>query len=179
MCFILCVPFLYSQDNIEETDDDNEKLNQSKIVKIGLLFGYHIPDEEFNEGYNVAVMLNNSINKYAFFTFDFNYDKFYGINEHKRKYTITEISIGVGVFFNFLRFENNVSCLGIELGSYHIKNTDYLQSNTPGNNLMIAWILGHSYSIKTNLYIEGLIRFKANHFRNLSINLGVAYKISK
>jgi len=168
-------------DESEEFDDweNVDKTNYLNIIKISSFLGFHLPDEEFSEGYNFSINIANSINKYFFFTFDCDFDRFYGLNKNKKKYTLNEISIGVGMFFNFLRFQNNNTYVGAKLGTYHIKNTSDIKFETKnaGNHLMIAWILGHSYSITDRVYLEGLIRLKANHLRNLSINLGVGYRI--
>ena len=172
---------LMEDENILEKGDNENSTTHFNFVKSSLLFGFHIPDEEYNEGYNFSVNIANSINKYTFFTFDLNIGRFYTMNTGRKRHIIKEVSIGVGIFFNFLRYQNNTTYLGIEFGSYHTKNTYDLNLYTKSarNNLMIAWVLGNSYSITEDVSLEGLIRLKANHLRNLSINLGVGYKIIK
>ena len=170
----------YYTEEIEEyyTEEINS-IYFFNFVKPTLLFGFHIPDEEFSEGYNFSVNISNSINEFLFFTFDLNVDRFYGVNTNKKKYTLDEVSIGIGTFVNLLKFQKNNIYLGVEFGSYHIKNTDEikLETKNTANNLMIAWILGNSYSITEKITFEGSIRLKANHLKNLSINFGVGYKI--
>ena len=194
ICVIYFISFLlpiYSLeiDDIEDLEDDFDDIDeiekiinikQINFVKTLLLFGFHIPDEEFNEGYNFSFKIGNPINKYAFFSFCFNLDRFYDINESRRRYTFDDISMGIGMFFNFLILQKNTTYIGIELGSYHSKNTHKgLDPKYKGNNLLIAWIVGHSYAINDKVSLEGTIQLKANHLRNLSINLGVGYKITE
>jgi len=176
---------VYSQDldekYVKEQTEDIEKAPIFNFVKTATLLGLHIPDEEFHKGYNFSFNISNSINEYAFFSLGVHYDKFYGINESKKRYMLNEVSIGMGMFFNFLRFSNNNTYIGVELGSYHIKNTIDLKLDVKnaGNNLMIAWMLGHYYSITDRIDLEGRAHIKANHLRNFSVNIGLGYRIVK
>jgi len=181
--FALFLLPVYSQDLDDDYDEKHveemEETPNFNFVKASFLLGFHIPDEEFHNGNNFSFNINNSINEYAFFSLGINYDKFHGINDNKREYELNEVSIGIGFFFNFLRFYHNNSYVGIELGSYHIKNTETLKLDVKnaGNHLMIAWILGHYYSINDRIDLEGTIHIKANHLRNFSANIGIGYRI--